>query len=88
MPRGSRHILTGTLCWTQRGYALRMDDGGQWRLDTMRPVRRYIDQRVTIEGIRSGFDLLDVHRIALGESLPPKQTASWRAMLAQLIPIK
>jgi len=65
MPRGTRHNLTGTLRWTRLGYALEMDGGGVWRLDLgiMWRVGRYVDQRVTVEGIRSGFDLLDVHAL-------------------------
>lgn len=65
MPRGTRHILTGTLRWTPSGYALEMGGGGVWRLDLgiFWRVRRYVDRRVTVEGVRSGFDLLDVHRL-------------------------
>lgn len=84
MPRGSQHILTGTLCWTPRGYALQMDDGGQWRLDLTGRADRYIDQRVTVEGTRSGFDLLDVHRIGLGDRLPPKRMTSLKTMIARI----
>ena len=65
MPRGIRHTLTGTLRYTRLGYALDMDDGGVWRLDVGWgwKARRNIDRRVTVEGLRSGFDLLDVHRL-------------------------
>lgn len=65
MPRGTRHTLTGTLRWTRLGYALEMDGGGVWRLDlgTIWRLRRYVDRSVTVEGVRSGFDLLDVHRL-------------------------
>jgi len=63
MPRGTRHTLTGTLRWTRFGYALEMDDGGIWRLDVGWgwKARRNIGRRVTVEGVRSGFDLLDVY---------------------------
>lgn len=66
MPQGTRHILTGTLRRTRLGYALEMDGGGVWRLDlgTIWRLGRYVDRSVTVEGVRSGFDLLDVHRIS------------------------
>lgn len=65
MPRGTRHTLTGTLRWTGLGYALEMDDGGVWQLDVGWEwnARRSVGRRVTVEGVRSGFDLLDVHRL-------------------------
>jgi len=88
MPRGTQHVLTGTLCWTRRGYALRMDDGGQWRLDLPGPADRHIDRRVTLERIRSGFDLLDVHRIGLGDRLPPRRATRLRTAIAKLMLIK
>lgn len=65
MPRGTRHTLAGTLRWTRLGYSLEIEGGGAWRLD-ISPfwrVRRYIDRRITVEGIRSGFDLLDVYAL-------------------------
>lgn len=67
MPRGTRHTLTGMLRWTRLGYALEMEGGGVWRLDIGWGwrVRRFVDRRVTIEGVRSGFDLLDVHRVRI-----------------------
>lgn len=67
MPRGTRHTLTGTLRWTRFGYALEMDDGGVWRLDVGWgwKAKRYINRRLFIEGVRSGFDLLDVHHLRL-----------------------
>ena len=66
MPRGTRHTLNGTLRRTKLGYTLEMDGGGIWRLDlgTMWRVGRYVDRRVVIEGIRSGFDLLDVDALS------------------------
>ena len=47
----------------QWGYALETDGGGIWQLDMPGSARRYLGMRVTVEGRRSGFDLLDVHRI-------------------------
>jgi hypothetical protein len=65
MPRGVRYTLTGTLRLTRLGYALEVDGGGLWRLDvgTEWNARVNVDRRVTIEGVRAGFDLLDVHRL-------------------------
>lgn len=65
MPRGTQHTLTGTLRRTRLGYALEMEGGGVWKLDlgTMWRTGCYVDRRVTVEGTRSDFDLLDVHRL-------------------------
>jgi hypothetical protein len=41
-----------------------MDGGGVWQLDApWSAAKRHCNQRVTVEGTRSGFDLLDVDRI-------------------------
>jgi hypothetical protein len=42
-----------------------MDDGGMWRLDVGWGwrARSNLNRRITVEGVRSGFDLLDVHRL-------------------------
>jgi len=42
-----------------------MDDGGVWQLDVGWEwnARRSVGRRVTVEGVRSGFDLLDVYRL-------------------------
>ncbi len=85
MARGTQHILTGTLCWRGRGYALQMDDGGQWRLDIIGSARRYLNQRVTVEGTRSGFNLLDVHRVGPGDTLPPKEENWLLTLFAQAL---
>lgn len=64
MPRGTRHVETGILRPGKWGYSLEVDGGGVWQLDVPQSARRYVGQRVTVEGVRSGFDLLDVERIA------------------------
>lgn len=64
MPKGTRHIVTGILRPGRWGYALEVDGGGIWQLDVRRSARKLMGQRVTVEGIRSGFDLLDVERIS------------------------
>ena len=65
MPRGTHHTLTGTLRWTRLGYALEMEDGGLWRLDVGWgwKARRHVNGHVEVEGMRSGFDLIDVQRL-------------------------
>ena len=63
MPRGTRHTLTGIVRPGLWGWALEIDGGGTWQLDTLRSMRRYNGQHVTVEGVRSGFDLIDVDRI-------------------------
>ena len=70
MPRGARHVETGTLRPGKWGYSLEVDGGGVWQLDIAGSARRYLGQRVTVEGIRSGFDLIDVHRVGPGNTLP------------------
>jgi hypothetical protein len=65
VPRGSRHVETGLLLQGRDGLVLRRDGGGEWRLESSRKAERYVGRRVRIEGIRDGFDLLAVQRIAL-----------------------
>ena len=62
MPKGTWHVETGILLARQWGYALETD-GGMWQLDVPGSARRYLGMRVMVEGRRSGFDMLDVHRI-------------------------
>ena len=71
MPRGTKHTETGTLRRLRLGYALDMDGGGSWRLDINQNVRRLIGKRVTVEGKRVGFDLLNVTDVwTTGENKP------------------
>lgn len=66
MPRGARHVETGILRPSQYGlYALEMDGGGVWQLDVGWgwKARKLTGQRVTVEGTRAGFNLLDVRQI-------------------------
>lgn len=60
MPRGTRHRITGLLGESARGFILKIDDGGVWTLDHDRSLGKWLGKRVTIEGIRMGFDLLAV----------------------------
>lgn len=63
MPKGAWHVETGILRTHRWGYALETDGGGMWQLDLSGSARRYLGMRVTVEGRRSDFNLLDVHRI-------------------------
>lgn len=66
MPKGTRHTVTGILCPSRGGlYALKVDGGGVWQLDCGWgwKARKLIGRRVSLEGTRAGFDLLNVERI-------------------------
>lgn len=63
MPRGSKHDEQGLLL-RERGFLiLRRDDGGRWRLEADPEAEQFLGQRVRIEGVRTGFDLLSVERL-------------------------
>ena len=81
MPRGTRHVETGILRVGRWGYELEMVGGGAWRLDVTRSVRRLVGQRVTVEGTRSGFDLLDVTKMRGADVCVTDR--SWWARMAQ-----
>lgn len=82
MPRGTRHTLTGDLRWDtrQRMHRLDLGDGAHWFVDLPAQSEHLAGQRVTVEGIRSGFNLLDAERVWTGDSPPPPR-ASWLARL-------
>lgn len=61
---GTRHDETGLLLERRGQLLLQRDQGGTWRLDADWNARRFLGQRVRVHGIRSGFDLLDVTRMA------------------------
>ena len=63
MARGERFRLTGWLMDAKRGLVLKVDDGGVYALDTDPDARDLIGVRVTVEGIRRGFDRIDVEWI-------------------------
>ena len=61
---------TGILRPSQYGlYALEMDGGGVWQLDVGWgwKARKLVGQRVTVDGTRAGFNLLDVQRLVGNE---------------------
>lgn len=63
MPRGTHHQLTGLLLEARRGLVLAIDGGGEWSLDAPPSAYKLLGLRVTVKGVRSGFDLLDVEKI-------------------------
>lgn len=63
MPRGTSHDLTGLLLTSGRAVILRVDDGGEWRLDLRGSYHRLLSRRVRVRGVRSDFDLIGVDRI-------------------------
>jgi len=63
VPRGTEHSLTGLLLESGLYPTLRVDDGGEWRLDIGQRYRHLLGLRVRVMGRRSGFDMLDVERI-------------------------
>jgi hypothetical protein len=60
MPMGTRHVVHGTLRWTGHCWAVENDGGGTWRLMTRGRVEHLEGRRVTVTGVRCGFDMLDV----------------------------
>ena len=73
MPMGTRHTLTGELRWDDRNHIYRLEVGGGafWFVDLPRRGWRMCGLRVTVEGTRSGFNLLDVDRIWPSAGPPP-----------------
>lgn len=77
MPRGTRHTLNGTLGWDDRNrlHVLTMEGGGYWFLDLPLFTRTHhlMDREVTVEGVRTGFNLLNVSNITATGSCPPSK---------------
>jgi hypothetical protein len=67
MSIGSHHRLEGLLMTSARGLVLSLADGGVWALDTDANAKRFLGQRVIVEGVRSGFDRIDVAWIGPNE---------------------
>jgi hypothetical protein len=64
MPRGTHHQLEGLLRAGKVYPVLRIDGGGQWRLDLPSRYHKLIGRRVRVPGRRSEFDMLDVTAVA------------------------
>jgi Protein of unknown function (DUF5818) len=67
MPIGTHHRFEGLLMMSARGLVLSLADGGVWALDTDVSSRKLLGQRVIVEGVRSGFDRIDVAWIGKAE---------------------
>lgn len=60
---GTRYRLEGLLLESRRGLVLQIDDGGVWALAADPGMEAQLGRRVSIEGVRSGFDRIDVEWI-------------------------
>ena len=67
MPNGTFHTIKGILAWTHEGYNLFLDGGGNWILEfgwrDFRRAKKHLGQRMEVEGMRIGFNVLDVRRM-------------------------
>jgi hypothetical protein len=63
MPLGTTHTAEGLLLAERGTLVLQLDGGGRWRLAATADVYARVGQRVRIEGVRAGFDLLDVQSV-------------------------
>lgn len=60
---GSRHSEAGLLLRDGLWLILQLDGGGHWRLNAPSKAEPMVGCRVTLDGVRSGFNVLDVTRI-------------------------
>ncbi len=63
MPIGKFHSEEGLLLRQRGRLILQRDDGGFWTLDADPDAEDLLGLRVRVEGIRSGFNSLDVSRV-------------------------
>lgn len=63
MPIGKFYAEEGLLLRQRGRLILQRDDGGFWILETDPGAEHMLGQRVRVEGVRSGFNALDVGRI-------------------------
>jgi hypothetical protein len=90
MPLGTLHTVRGIIerrpGWR---FFITVNEGGEWELEATRRLTRYLGGPVTIEGVRTGFNRLEVVRIKRdGESWPKRQSWTkwfdrWRERLAE-----
>jgi hypothetical protein len=65
MPRWRRYVLVGELYRTSLGYALQAADGRIWHLDISdMDAGGLIGEQIIVDGVRLGFNLFEVSRIA------------------------
>jgi hypothetical protein len=69
MPMGSRHRVTGRLLSSQRGLVIEVEGGGVYALSADPGARTLLGQRVVVEGVRVGFDRLDVEWIGAASAV-------------------
>lgn len=65
MPLGDQLRLEGVLLRSGTQFVLRVDDGGVWRLESVRSLRRMLGRRVVVTGTRDGFDLVAARSVML-----------------------
>jgi hypothetical protein len=63
MPLGTTHTAEGLLLRVRGTLVLQLDGGGRWRLAADADVYERVGRRVRIEGVRRGFDLLEVRSV-------------------------
>ena len=88
MPRGTRHVVVGTLRMTRLGPVVKMAGGGRWQVDIQGRWRRHLGRRVRVEGVRTGFDLLAVERMIVEEedsAVPAPPGRGWRRWLGAFL---
>ncbi|MGY5799638.1 DUF5818 domain-containing protein, partial [Rheinheimera faecalis] len=58
---GTRHVITGALRWDDCQFIHRIDveGGGFWFVSMPRAAVALLGQRVTADGVRTGFNILD-----------------------------
>lgn len=69
MPKYTRHQETGLLLHNHFGFVLDMGGGAFWVLEfwSVARAKHYLGQRVTVDGTRVGFNILDVDRMKLAD---------------------
>lgn len=74
MPMGTLHTIKGIIRPGKRWYVIAVHGGGEWELEIDGKVARYVDCDVVLEGVRTGFNRLEVVRIKLeGDDWPPER---------------
>ncbi len=81
MPMGSQHTVTGLLLTDHKRPVVEVDGGGTWRLEIDHDARRFLGRRVTIEGIRVSFDVLDVTSVRPAGTPAPVRLSWWRWLI-------
>ena len=76
MPLGTLHTIKGFIRPGTRGHVIAIHGGGEWELENDGKAVRYADCVVVLEGVRTGFNRIEIVRIKLeGEDWPPEP--SW-----------